>query len=325
MLPEAIHTVTVRAWVTGATGFLGSTLVARLLARGDEVVALARPSSSYRVARGARVVEGVLPDVGALAALARPDVVFHCAAVIDGSEGEGRAVHVEGTANLAQAARGARFVHVSTTDVLPISSREPLSELSSCAPHDAYGRTKLEGERRLLGARPDAVVLRPPGIYGPRSARDIVLHIARRIERRTFFHLGDGRAVRSWIFVETLVDAMLHAARRTDIAGVFLVDDGRSVSRLEIAREIATALGRPAAFPRVPAAVVHALAWGLEGAASPLGVRPPLTRDMVRYATTPQQLDTTRWQETGFSPRFSLREGIAKTLEWGRASGCLGI
>jgi UDP-glucose 4-epimerase len=313
----------VRAWVTGASGFLGSTLVERLLARGDEVIALVRPASKHRVARGARIVEGVLPSIGQLSTLPPPDFVFHCAAVIDRSEPEGHSVHVEGTVRLAHAARGARFVHVSTTDVLPISSRTPLSEASRCEPRDAYGRTKLEGERRLLAMRPDAVVLRPPGIYGPRSPRDIVLHIAERIERRRFFHLGDGRAVRSWIFVETLVDAMIHAAQRTDIAGVFHVDDGRSVSRHEIAAEIAAALGRSADFAHMPAPIARATGWALERLAKPFNVRPPLTRETVRYATTSQPLDTTRWRSTGFVPRFNLRESIVATLEWGRTSGRL--
>lgn len=313
------------AWVTGATGFVGRALVERLAARGDTtIVALVRPASRHRAPAGAEiVVEGILPDTSALAALPRPDVVFHAAAVIDGDETEGRAVHVEGTLRLAEAARGARFVHVSTTDVLPISSNVPLSESSPCAPHDAYGRTKLEGELRLLALRPDAVVLRPPGIYGPRGTRDVVLHTAERILRGTFFHMGDGNALRSWIFVETLVDAMLHACERTELAGVYLVDDGRPVSRRVLAEEIALVLGRRTWFPSVPVSALRTAAWTLERAAPRLGLRAPFTSESVRYATTSLVLDTTRWKGTGFVPRFTLEEAIRITLGRGLEKGGL--
>ncbi len=311
------------AWVTGATGFVGSALVERLRVRGDDVLAIVRPSSRNRAPRGARVVEAVLPDIGSLESFPVPDVVFHCAAAIEGTEEEGRAVHVDATLRLAAASRGARFVNVSTTDVLPISSAVPLSESDPCAPHDAYGRTKLEGERRLLAAFPRSVTLRPPGIYGPGSARDVVLHTAERIQRGRFFFIGDGHARRSWIFVETLVDALLHVASRGDLVGPFLVDDGRSVSRRELAREIAGALGTSAKFPTIPARAAGFAAWIFERALPPFGVRSPLTTEGVRYASTSLPLDTTKWKATGFSPRFDLRESIALTLEWGRATGRL--
>ncbi|HEX3597899.1 MAG TPA: NAD-dependent epimerase/dehydratase family protein [Polyangiaceae bacterium] len=312
------------AWVTGATGFLGRALTTRLLARGDDVIALVRPSSRGRAPHGVRLVEGALPDVGRLASLPAPDLVFHCAAVIDCDDAEGRAVHADGTLRLSEAARGARFVHVSTTDVFAVSSSSPVTESTPCAPHDAYGRTKLEAERRLFSARPDAVVLRSPGIYGPGSTRDIVLHTAARIERGTFFLIGDGAAPRSWIFVETMVDALLHAAGRAELSGVYLVDDGRPVTRREIATAAARVLGRPPWFPRVPVAAARAAAWVAERALPPLGVRPPLTTPRVRYATTPLALDTARWKSTGFRTRYGLPDAVLQTITWGRAAGVLG-
>jgi nucleoside-diphosphate-sugar epimerase len=303
----------VKAWVTGATGFVGRALAERLLARGDRVTALVRPSSEHRAPSGVEVVLGALPDAAPLAALSPPDVVFHCAAVIDGDEAAGRAVHVDGTLRISDAARGARFVHVSTTDVYARTTSGPLTESTRCAPRDAYGRTKLEGETCLLAARPDAVVLRPPGIYGPRATRDVVGHLAARIERGRFFYIGDGTPRRSWIFVETLVDAMLHAAERPDLAGIFLVDDGRSVSRREFATEVARALGRSARFPAVPAPLARAAAWTFERALPPLGMRSPLTSDGVDQSLADLPLDTSRWRATGFVPRFTFREAVART------------
>jgi UDP-glucose 4-epimerase len=314
----------VRAWVTGASGFVGSTLVERLSARGDHVVALLRPHSFHDAPRGVDRVECTLPDVSAVSGLAQPDAVFHCAAVIGCSESEGHAVHVDGTVALAEITRGARFVHVSTTDVLGEHRPErAVSEEAHCAPEDAYGKTKLIAEERLRALRPDAVVLRPPGIYGPRSKQDVVQHMARKIARGRFYHVGDGRALRSWVFVETLVDAMLHAAERPELAGVFFVDDGRPVSRRELAAEIAHALGRPARFPRVPTRAAWAAGWLCERALPLLGVDPPLTTRGVAFRASALALDTTRLKNSGFVHRLSLRESIAATLSWARASGRL--
>src|SRR5262249_11953885 len=161
------------------------------------------------------------------------------------------------------------------------------------------------------------------GIYGPGSRRDVVLHIARGILRGRPFHIGDGRALRSWIYVETLVDAMLHAAALPELRGPFYVDDGQPVSRRELAAQIARGLGRPLAFRRVPAFSARAAAWVLERALPPLGVRAPFSSEGVQYATTALPLDTSRWKNTGFRPRFTLREAIAATIAWGRASGVL--
>jgi nucleoside-diphosphate-sugar epimerase len=314
----------VRAWVTGATGFVGSTLVERLKVRGDQVVAFVRPQSLHAAPAGVDVAQGVLPDVSALRRLPAPDVVFHCAAAIDCNERDGRAVHIDGTLALTEAARGARFVHVSTTDVLGEPSGDrTLSEQSTCAPVDAYGRTKLEAELSLMDARSDAVVLRPPGIYGPRSNRDVVLHIAQKIDRGRFYHVGNGEALRSWVFVETLVDAMLHVAARSELSGVFFVDDSRPVSRRELAAEIARELGRSPRFLRIPLPIAWAAGWCAERLAPAVGLDPPITTRGVSFRTSALPLDTTRLRATGFAHRFTLRESIQATLSWARAAGKL--
>jgi 2-alkyl-3-oxoalkanoate reductase len=313
-----------RAWVTGATGFVGSTLIERLKARGDRVTAFVRPESRSSAPAGVEVVEGVLPDATALSRVAEPDVVFHCAAAIDCSEPVGRAVHVDGTLALARVAGGARFIHISTTDVVGASHEHGLlTEQHTCAPVDAYARTKLEAELRLLELRPQAVVLRPPGIYGPRSRRDVLMHMARTIDRGRFYHVGAGRALRSWVFVETLVDAMLHLARAAETRGVFFVDDGRPVTRNELATEIARALGQPDRFVHVPTPIAWTAGFLCERVFPRIGIAAPITTSGVSFRTSALPLDTSRLKNAGFSHRFTLRESIRATLSWGYDVGKL--
>lgn len=288
------------------------------------MVALVRPASRARLPSGAKAVFGTLPDVSPISAFPRPDVVFHCAAVIDGTSAECRNVNVEATARLAEAAGTARFVYVSTTDVYPIQSASPVSEATPERPRSVYGKTKLEGERRLRALRPDAVVLRSPGIYGPRSERCLVSHTARRIERGTFFHVGDGSAVHSWIFVENLVSALLYVSENESLSDAFLVDDGGSISRARMSDEIARAMGRSVTgSPTIPGTVALALGLILERLLPPFGQMPPLTSEGVRYALASLPLDTSRLRNAGFTPPFTMAEGIERTLTWARSAGRL--
>ena len=142
--------------VTGATGFTGSLLTRRLVARGMRVTALARPGS--RTAHLADVdvtwVRGEISEEALVAeAMRGQQYVFHLAAAYRRaglSEAEYRRVHVTSTMRLAeQAARVAgfrRFVHVSTVGVHGSISDPPANELSPLRPGDAYQRTKAAAE-----------------------------------------------------------------------------------------------------------------------------------------------------------------------------------
>ncbi|MFL5521190.1 MAG: NAD-dependent epimerase/dehydratase family protein, partial [Gemmatimonadales bacterium] len=111
-----------KALVTGATGFVGSHLVDRLLAAGDEVTALVRsPTKAAGLAeRGVRLVQGDLHDLRALADAVRgQDVVQHVAALVGAvDEAEFLRANRDGTANLVTAvqreAPEARFVLTSS-------------------------------------------------------------------------------------------------------------------------------------------------------------------------------------------------------------------
>ncbi len=126
----------------------------------------------------------------------KPEVVFNCAAynAVDRAESEpdlAFEVNAEGPHNAAMACRrtGARLVHFSTNFVFDGELGRPYLESDEPAPLGAYARSKLEGERRVLEALPDSLVIRtaavfghrPPGIRGA-SFPDRILELARRGE-----------------------------------------------------------------------------------------------------------------------------------------------
>lgn len=147
--------------VTGAGGMLGTDVVARLRADGEDVVALDRAALD------------VTDPAATRDALAGADVVVHCAAwtavdAAEEAEAAAFAVNAVGAANVARAARatGARLVHVSTDYVVDGVPGRSCAEDDPVAPRSAYGRTKAAGEWAVRAECPDHLVVRTAWLYG---------------------------------------------------------------------------------------------------------------------------------------------------------------
>ena len=170
-----------RRWlVTGASGQLGTCLGARLRDAAEHELVAAYDHAALDVC-----------DAGALRKAidaARPDVVANAAAMthVDRCEGEpalAEAANAVAPGLLAEACRaaGAQLVHLSTDYVFAGDGGQPYRESDPTAPRSVYGRTKLEGERRVLAALPDAIVVRTAWVFGPgrNFVRTILLAAAR--------------------------------------------------------------------------------------------------------------------------------------------------
>ena len=175
-----------RRWVvTGAGGQLGRCLVARLAAseRDQLVAGFAHADLDITDAAAIRSALGGLPG-GA------PDVVVNAAAMtqVDRCESEpalAEAANAAAPGHIAETCRalGARLVHVSTDYVFAGDSTRPYRETDPTTPRSVYGRTKLEGERRVFEVLPDAIVARTAWVFGPgrNFVRTILLAGARTL------------------------------------------------------------------------------------------------------------------------------------------------
>ena len=208
--------------VTGGSGFLGSLLVAKLLADGHDVASIDLLPNAIEHPRLNAVV-GDLRDRGRLDALidaARPDVVFHCAALLaHGSldERELWSSNVDGARTLADAMAGAgirKIVYLSSNCLWGEGFDHPVSEDEPPAPIEIYGRSKWEGEKVLLGhAGLTVTVIRCPTIIDEGRLGLLAILFEFIADGRRVWTVGRGGNRYQFIYAADLIDAMLKSWR----------------------------------------------------------------------------------------------------------------
>jgi dihydroflavonol-4-reductase len=324
--------------VTGASGFIGSHLVDRLLADGARVRCLVRASSRMRWHDAERVdvVRVDFEDEGSLsAAVEGCQAVFHVAGANRvGNAAAYRRANEDVTRRLVRACRrsGAaddRFVLVSSLAAAgPSAPGRPRTEDDPPAPVSPYGRSKLAAETALRDEAADALswtIVRPSAVYGPRD--EDFLKLLRMARAGWVARAGGPPQPVSVIHVLDLVEAMVRAARANAAAGrVYFAAHARVTDFDEIARIAARSLGRERVrWVTVPRALVGAVGR-LAGVANALAGRAnPLPADRLRdllapaWCCSPSRIET----EVGWTARVDLEEGLADTVTWYRAEGRL--
>jgi UDP-glucose 4-epimerase len=300
-----------RVLVTGGAGFVGATLVRRLVASGHSVRVFDNYSTgdaSHLAGVDAELVEGDIRDVSALdAALAGIDAVIHLAAagsVVLSVEDPvtNFDVNVLGTFRVLDAARRAgveRTVQASTGGALIGDATPPVDESCLPKPISPYGASKLAGEgyahafAKAYGLR--TVALRFANVYGPWSARKrgaMTLFFEAIHAGEPIVIYGDGSASRDYTHVNDICRA-LQLALETDVPGGTV---------LHIASGVETTVTDLASLCRAAAGVPdHRIEY-----------RPRRTGEVDRNFAS---YDLAR-KVLGYAPSISREAGIASTWQW---------
>lgn len=312
------------AFVTGATGCIGSALASRLSGDGWRVVALVRNRErAVHLPKAVELVEGDLSNWERIAEAMRDcQTVFHLAAKVHASPNtplqEFEQVNVAGTQNVVAAAvenQVERFIYFSTVAVYG-ENNEIVDESKFPRPTTPYGASKLDAERIALTATElKSTVLRLPVVYGPRDQGNVA-KLIEAIRRNRYFIVGDGQNLKSMVAVENVVDAALQVAGDERADGeIFNVTDGQPYSQEEIAATIAELLGkrRPAKLPRWPLLMAGKAGDLVENL---IGIALPITSDRVRKLSSNTVFSSAKIErELDFKPRVTLREGLAQAIK----------
>jgi nucleoside-diphosphate-sugar epimerase len=288
-----------KAFVTGASGFVGHAVCAELLARGHEVTALVRRPGSEP--EGTTAVQGDLahadPLTPALEAAA-PDCVIHLAAEIATQRDQAKIedVNIHGTSRLlgaCEAATSARVIFMSTV-VTGDAGGAVLDESSELPVQTTYGRSKQRGEQLIRDSGMAHVILRPSHIYGPGGwyASELVKRL--RAPGR-FVVIGSGRNWWDVVHVQDVAGACVDAAERAPDGALYHVVDDEPITQYEFVALTARALGvgKPRRVPMWLASIA-----GGNGPA----------RAVIRSA---RSSNAHLKQELGWAPRFpSATQGV---------------
>jgi acetylornithine/succinyldiaminopimelate/putrescine aminotransferase/nucleoside-diphosphate-sugar epimerase len=322
--------------VTGASGFIGGRLVARLLDEGYQVRCLVRPTSDTSALDrlGVEIAVGDLTDPGSLrrAAGGCRDVV-HCGALVSdwATTEEITAINVDGTRNVLAAARAAsarRLVHLSSTDVYGHPGNQAVDE--DYAPSgfaNWYSETKWAADVDVRQAHDrgdvETVILRPATVYGPGS-KTVVGELAQAIRRGQMLLIDRGRTIAGLCYVDNLIDLALLTLRHSGAPGhAFNVSDGLDVTWKQFTDDLAAGLDSPPVRWSAPYWAADAVGTTLElgyralRRTTRLKIPPLLSRQAVHVLGRDQDFSTRKASELlGWQPRIGYADGLRATLDW---------
>lgn len=302
--------------VTGAAGFIGSTLSQRLLNDGHSVVGVDCLTDYYSTQIKRENLRPLLAHAGftliekPIAAVAWPEVldgvsaVFHQAAQAGVRASWGRDfqvytdLNVNATQILLEALKGrkTRLVYASSSSVYGDTPHLPMHEDHRPQPHSPYGVTKLAAEHlcclywRNFGV--ETVSLRYFTVYGPKQRPDMAFHrfIKAALQDKEITLYGDGDQTRDFTYVEDIVAANLSAAAQGRPGGVYNLGGGSTISVNGVLSMLGKILDRPVRVKRYDE-----------------------QKGDVRHTYA----DTSRAREDlGFQPKTPLAEGLAAEAAW---------
>jgi dTDP-glucose 4,6-dehydratase len=310
----------VRILVTGGAGFIGSHLVRRLLAEGQERVvnldALRYCGNLENVADVASdpryvFVHGDICDRDLVEKLLREyeiDAVINCAAEthVDRSILDPNSfakTDVVGTAVLLEAARNvglARFLQVSTDEVYGSIENGSSTEEDPLDPRSPYSASKAGADLLVRSYwttyRFPVLVTRGSNTYGPHQYPEkfIPLFITNAIDNEPLPLYGDGRYRRDWLSVGDHTAGIVHVLHHGAPGLVYNIGGGNERENIAVAETILDRLGKPKAL-------IH-------------HVRDRPGHDR-RYS-----VDCSRLHALGWRPRASFEQGLQETIDWYRTN-----
>ena len=335
-----------KALVTGANGFMGTYMVELLVEQGYDVLATdIGPASTERTSPtqpGQRCYYAPCdlrdrPQVAALVDGYAFDHVFHIAGLFDYSAAykDLYDVNVRGTRHLlrelAAGARRPRSVVVwGAAGVYDFDRESPAKETSPVDPKGGYLTTKYMEEMEALDLGRElglaVTVIRPCGVYGPRSRYGVATSIIMCARGGMGpFYFGSGKTRAGMIHAEDVCRAAPFLSRRPEAAGeIYNVNDDSSYATADLMRACAKRLGFPLIPGNLPLGIMKFFVGNLGRKAAKKGRISAVNAEMTDLLACDAMLDASKLKALGWVPKHpdSMR-GLLETIEWYEKEGWL--
>jgi nucleoside-diphosphate-sugar epimerase len=324
------------ALVTGASGFVGTHLVKKLLSEGVKVRALVRPNSIHagRLKNlDVDVLQGDLAEPETLCNAARGvRTIYHLGAAMTGSWQDNRNATIKGTEHLVRAALShsvERFVHVSSLVVYELLDVRNHAVVDENTPYQKrpermgpYTFAKTEAEKIVFAAHQNqglrVTVVRPGMVIGP-LGRVFFPHFGYQVQHKLFVMIGSGDLILPFTYIENTVDGIYRASIQERAVGTAynLVDDG-AITVNDYLRRFIQITGIQARIVSVPYLVPYVVTKGYEVAAYCNLVKAGKTSaDQLRWKQKKVRFDNRKAKcELGWTSQVPIDEGLNRTFRW---------
>lgn len=330
--------------ITGASGFIGSSVVDRALELGYETWAGIRKSSSRQYLQDERIhfIDLYYSDKQKLKKQLRDfkdkygrfDNIIHIAGLTKARyKSDFDRVNCDYTKNLVEALIETDNIPGSFIFMSSLGAMGPGDEIGytpmctdkSPTPNTAYGKSKLKAENWLKGIDGfPYLILRPTGVYGPRD-RDYLI-LMKAVKNGLDVGAGLKKQLLSFIYIEDLVNIIFSLIEKGIRRKEYLVSDGDMYTDSEFNAVVRQTLQKKNVIRlKIPLFLVKSAAFINEKTAALFGKATTFNSDKFRI------MKQRNWaceitplkEDTGFQPAHRLKEGVEKTVEWYRKEGWL--
>jgi nucleoside-diphosphate-sugar epimerase len=320
-----------KVMLTGATGFIGTHLVRRLVEEGHTVRTLVRNSSKLTHLRElpVDVTWGDIRDKSSLIEASKDvEVIYHLASLRDrwGRDDETMEVNFRGTRSLLDAASRngvGRFIYCSSVSVFGFPSLLPIDESFPYQPVVAYGVSKMESEIlvRDYGSKYGLpwVIVRPVITYGPGDKNGFLTKLIRLVSNRLCPLIGSGNNRVHLCYIEDTTRGLLLAMRDKALGRDYIIAGRNPVTIRDLAGSIEKTLQNRALRLRIPIWLGKLTGSAIETWYKSMGLEdsPPIDRHKVDMVAKDRCYDISRAEkELGFTPQVDYAEGFEKTINW---------
>ncbi len=333
-----------RILITGASGFIGSTIVDKALELGHETWAGIRSGSSLRYLQDERIkfidlqyddsrmltqqLRGQVEHVGPF------DAVIHVAGLTKARRNEEfDRVNYQYTRNLAEALQAAdalsgTFILLSSLSVMGPGDEKgytPFSVESVPNPNTAYGRSKLKAEQFLFNQKNIPwLIIRPTGVYGPRDKDYLILMKA--VQNGLDVGVGFRKQLLTFIHSMDLAGVIFNLLAKGIKNKIYFLADGDSYTDTQFNAIVKEVLGKKRVIRlKIPLWLTKQAACLNGGLSALLGKTSTFNSD--KYQIMKQRnwnCDVTPLKEDiDFIPNWKLKEGVEMTVAWYRRQGWL--
>lgn len=317
-----------KAFITGGTGFIGSHLVESLIRNKNysELRCLVRSEEKWLAGCNYTKIQGDLHEFSSLRkGMEGVDVVFHIAGLVKAPDWNSfERVNIDGSENIVRIAQKTgvkKVVVLSSLAAAGPSRNGPVTETDPMRPVSRYGKSKKMMEemihRAVTNTHMSVTILRPPAVYGPRE--DQIYSFFKMVSKRICPIIGDGKKPRiSLVYIMDLIQGMMKAAEQKNAGVNTYFISGKEIHTWNEIRNVTTkVLGKRAIPIYIKPTMVKKIAGVVEKTASFFGSYPVINREKANEMILEWTCSHEKARrELDYQPKYSLAEGIARTIHW---------